>query len=387
MTVEVDRSSIAKAQRKAAGGEFYFEFVPTDRSPDVADVDALRAVKEAATFVNEDAVNRHGPDGAPFVEGASDSDRGVSALMNTAGDGDQTLAWLETFAGELAHHGWSGQIRAARSTWPPGWSLDQGEVGRAIGAFLRFTPDETLDSRPEQVGIETSADDLAALAALVDGWHTRKAARSYLVRGEFSSPAPTHNLGTALVQAVLRNRAGDVTWVDRPSRTTACAAINAEAQAFFSIASATQPWQVRLEAVTSVLEHIGPRLEAGMVRITQPQGNSWAILRAIPPAPPSRIAATHTLELARNYVLDAYGIQILTGKHLATARDLTDWHITDLGNDRHLVWHPRPEAWYAQDTPDPDVLTAARRDFGDLIITDDVYNTVMDEARSRRQQA
>ncbi|MFD7025040.1 hypothetical protein [Promicromonospora sukumoe] len=385
MTVEVDRSSIAKAQRKAAGGEFYFEFVPTDRSRDVADADALRAVKEATTFANEDAVNRHGPDRAPFVEGVSDSDRGVSALMNPAGDVDQTLGWLENFAGELARHSWSGQIRAARSTWPPGWSLDQGEVGRAIGAFLRFTPDETSDSRPEQAGIETRPDDLAGLATLVDEWNTRKASRSYLVRGEFSSPAPSHDLGTALVEAVLRNRAGDVTWVDRPSRTTACAGINAEAQAFFSIASTTKPWQARLEAVTSVLEHIGSRLEAGMVRITQPQGNSWGSVRAIPPAPPSRIAATHTLELARNYVLDAYGIQVLTGRHLAAARDLKDWHITDLGNDRHLVRHPDPEAWYAQDTPDPDTLAAARRDFGGLIITDDVYNAVMNETRSRNQ--
>ncbi|GAA2230488.1 hypothetical protein GCM10010413_29910 [Promicromonospora sukumoe] len=86
------------------------------------------------------------------------------------------------------------------------------------------------------------------------------------------------------------------------------------------------------------------------------------------------------------YVLDAYGIQVLTGTHLEHARDLSGWNITELGNDRHLVSHPDPEAWYAEDVPGAAILARARQDFGGLIITDENYRAFRAEDRARRQK-
>lgn len=222
---------------------------------------------------------------------------------------------------------------------------------------------------------------------MVDEWTAaRTAARTYLVRGDFSGLGPIHNLSKALIKAALRNQLSTVMWVDRPSHTTACTTVTSGAQAYFTIASATESWQARLQATTDVLIRFGPHLDVGMIRATEPYGNSWASVRGTPPEPPSDIAGTDDLRLARRYVLDAYGTQVLTGTHLEHARDLSGWDITELGNDRRLVSHPDPEAWYAHDAPNAAILARARQDFGDLIITDEKYRAFRAEDRARRQQ-
>ncbi|MGW2091506.1 hypothetical protein [Promicromonospora sukumoe] len=385
MTVEVDRDSIAKGWRKARGEEFFFEFRPSPQAGP-SGIDVLRSVEEAVGEVNEAAVERYGLDDAPLVEGASDSDHGVIALMNPGGDNDEVTTWFTLLAERLSALGWTGTIRAARVTGPPASSVDQAEIGYAIGAFLRFTPRTGSQAEPKVLGVGLSEDSLSALAEQVDQWNARRTDRVYLARGDVDGPAPATGLGAAWVQAAQRNQQAFVTWVDRTTRTTASAALTAGAEATFAIASRTKPWQSRLEEATQVLQELGPQLEVGVVRLTQPYASTWSILNSTPPAPPGRIASVNEIRLAREYALDAYGTQVLTGHHLRRTHDLSSWTITSLGNDRHLVKHPNPDAWYAHDTPDPAVLEAARHDFGELIITEEVYRTFMTTETARRQQ-
>lgn len=386
MTVEVDHDSITKAWRKARGEEFFFEFWPSRQRTAAADVDVLRRVEEAVAETNGAAAERYGMDDAPFGEGASDSDHGVTALMNPGGDGDEVTTWFTLLAERLSTLGWTGTIRAARVTGPPTGSIDQTEIGYAIGAFARFTPWADQEPSPNILGIDLSAEDLDALAEQVDQWNGRRTDRAYLTRGDVSGPAPASGLGHAWVRAARRNQQAFATWVDRTTHTTASAALATGAEASFAIASKTEPWDSRLEKTTQVLQQLGPRLEVGVIRLTQPFASTWAVLSSTPPTPPGRIASVSDIRLAREYALDAYGTQVLTGHHLQRANDLSGWTITDLGNDRHLVQHPDPEAWYANDTPDPEILSAARRDFGDLVITEEIYRAFMLEEIARRQQ-
>ena len=76
--------------------------------------------------------------------------------------------------------------------------------------------------------------------------------------------------------------------------------------------------------------------------------------------------------LLTEYVPDAHGMQVLRVEHLAHARDLSGWDVTDLGHGRHLVEAHDLAAWYATPVPDPDVLERARHDFGGMILTRDV---------------
>ncbi|WP_104107687.1 hypothetical protein [Nocardioides sp. 616] len=81
-----------------------------------------------------------------------------------------------------------------------------------------------------------------------------------------------------------------------------------------------------------------------------------------------------------SFVPDAFGIQLLTGQHLARAHDLSGWRVDKVADDRWIVTDPDLEAWFSspvplpvrrREFPHPDLRQRARADFGALIITDE----------------
>jgi hypothetical protein len=83
--------------------------------------------------------------------------------------------------------------------------------------------------------------------------------------------------------------------------------------------------------------------------------------------------------LWREYTPDVHGIQVLTTDHLDRAHTLDSWDVHALTENRYLVQAKDLELWYAEAVPDPDVLFAGSRDFGQMIITADIIEV------SRRQ--
>jgi len=90
------------------------------------------------------------------------------------------------------------------------------------------------------------------------------------------------------------------------------------------------------------------------------------------------------------YVPDARGIQVLTGTHLALAHDLSGWIVEPLGSDRYLVQAKDLHAWFPAEDDQPiwygwavddHTLDKARADFGNLILTDAIHDTLYRAAR------
>ena len=82
-------------------------------------------------------------------------------------------------------------------------------------------------------------------------------------------------------------------------------------------------------------------------------------------------------DLYAEWIPDPCGIQILTNAHLAKARDLTNWTLTELDADHWLVEAKDLAAWYATpigpfDYHRPELIARARADFGDMILTHDL---------------
>lgn len=102
--------------------------------------------------------------------------------------------------------------------------------------------------------------------------------------------------------------------------------------------------------------HVRPQ-EAG---ITGPE-NPWAV--------GSRWRQNYHLH--SEYAFDAHAVNLLTGRHLERAQDLTNWSVTEVGEDRYLVEARDLQPWF-DGKPDPAVLEQARQDFGDMLITWDV---------------
>jgi hypothetical protein len=135
-----------------------------------------------------------------------------------------------------------------------------------------------------------------------------------------------------------------------------------------------------LAALRKALAAVAPVVEGALVRRSKvANGEVWFfVVNGYPPFPPYNepgdpLARERHLLGART--LDAYGLQVLTDRHVARAKDLTGWDVRPLGAGRHLVQARDLDPWYATDRPDPAVLDQARADFGPLILTrDDVLH-------------
>jgi hypothetical protein len=77
-------------------------------------------------------------------------------------------------------------------------------------------------------------------------------------------------------------------------------------------------------------------------------------------------------------VPDAFGVQLVTGRHLAHAHDLSRSHVTGVAEDRWLVAAHDLAAWFrplepsavrSRQFPDPALRARAREDFGAMILT------------------
>ncbi|MBE1877499.1 hypothetical protein [Myceligenerans pegani] len=351
--------------------EFSFEFQPSTTRPQPPDLDPLLACLDLIEALNDEAEDRW--DDAPFVEDTADTPAGgVIALMNTAGDGTEIRTWLTEYAQRLTDQGWTGQIRGAHNPQPPAWSNQPEQLGHAIGIHLRFNPQP--ETGPFPYGTDAAAEDRAALIQSADMIDARfPAPLAYIGRGIFRSPAPQPRRGSAWIDAAARSRFTSLTWINESTLSVSRAQLSPGAKATITLASATEPWHAQLDVLIQILTQHGPRLEYGVARTCHPLSGPT---EAPPAVRPGENVSTRDLDIARHYVLDAAGIQVLTGTHLAKAHDLSAWTITDLGNNRHLVRHPDPAAWYANELPDPDVLTTARHDFGELILTQETYGAL-----------
>jgi hypothetical protein len=87
------------------------------------------------------------------------------------------------------------------------------------------------------------------------------------------------------------------------------------------------------------------------------------------------------------YVIDAAGISLLTSKHLAHARNLSEWTIEEVAADRYLVTARDLAPWYAGQAADHDTINRARHDFGDMVLTWDTIHANPGPWTSRRRPA
>ena len=67
-------------------------------------------------------------------------------------------------------------------------------------------------------------------------------------------------------------------------------------------------------------------------------------------------------------VPDAMGTMLLTGDHLARARDLSGWSVGEVAPDRWLVQVDDLDAWFAQEEPDQRALEPAWEKLGEMIL-------------------
>ena len=137
-------------------------------------------------------------------------------------------------------------------------------------------------------------------------------------------------------------------------------------------------WPVLAAEMTVILTELAPTADYGLVRrIDQLQIlwqdlflGDWPKLTHLIPA-----SHLYTRRFETTHVPDPLGVQLLGPGHADRLPTGPDWAITPTAGQSYIVTHANPDAWYANPTPDPDILEHARRDFAPLLITYDLAET------------
>lgn len=134
---------------------------------------------------------------------------------------------------------------------------------------------------------------------------------------------------------------------------------------------AADPTALAEDRERQLVEH-APDLEFGAIHLTYPDTDTGE-------ATTTSVWRRHP-HVWSAYVPDAFGVQLLTGRHLAQAHDLSRWQVREVAEDRWLVKARDLTEWFrpadasavrSRQFPDSALRARARDDFGSMILTRD----------------
>lgn len=328
------------------------------RRPTPADLAVVAAaVKQANDVVPEGTVAAQ--------ESVIPSPTGVVVNLDWVDRKALTDRWLAAFGQNLAGQGWSGSVTAAPQAHWPQWLQEIHTPNLTVYAAYHAAPELW-----GQWGVDPNTTRELCREAV--RWGTLEGADIYFSSGTvqvlLADPDVSHQLEAMLL---LAGRAG-FAYMRRMPLQVRWLRFDWRGEAVWLIHDPSRPWIERLAAVRSRLLVVPEQLDVAFVRLRRATwATSWLDLDAADPSFPfvDPMDLLRHRHLWAQHVPDAHGAQLLTRAHLDRATDLGGWDVTTVGKDRFLVQSRDLDAWYAGDRPDEDVLRAARRDFGDMILT------------------
>lgn len=374
-SVETHLSSVRRAWRATRSEEFWLELRSKDED--------IARFSQVITKLNDDS-----DDKTPFAQLPSRSREGYVALVDNVLGGEQLERWLADLAHRLAAAGFTGALRGATSVSYPDWfyTWDPDDPNRVrtdleVDRWIRVRPTAffawTMDpdrERPVELPDSTWQVLPKDTAAVVDAalrW-TRPAGDHAVLRRELFRTALSDEeaLRRGLFDAIVEQASAGVCRWSEPDRTAREVVFESTN---LSVVQALHDPRPRTFQVSEVRDVLIDLAETSQIAFVRQSGSvlSWISMDQVEPLPNGLVGsevffARHLLD---RFAADAHGIQVLTTTHLERARNLDGWMITDLGNDRHLVEASDLAPWYDGDSPDVDVLTNARRDFGPMLLT------------------
>jgi hypothetical protein len=373
--VTVSLPALKRAWR-ATGEESVWVRVQT-KSP----LEVAAAASQAAMIAANDTESE-ATDGEPRISGSGVSltPQGPVILVDFCDEAAALESWLAQVAVELSARGITGKLGPIRTDTS---SIDNETRVTVTTAALTVPIDWTAFDH-----------DVATLHGAVRGWYADTDLTAKLVARLVRwclFPGPVY----------LRHRVAQFRIAPEQAEPFVTAALRAGPPVILTCATddgdfhqiafdlhgqvtltrrrSGQTWEQDVASLERILTDVAPLLEQGLIRRSDREA-SWdaTVNNALQSAPYGGEGILHGLRLttmrklfARRTV-DAYGIQILTDKHLSNAHDLSHWDIQNLGNGRHLVRAHDLSPWYTHDTPDAQTLAQARDDFGDLILNPQV---------------
>ena len=370
--VEVDLRSLKAAWKRADYGQFWIRF----RTSATADDDVRQVL--------EDLDTEQGPDGI-WTSGGAKTPIGYLIQVDAIPDDAEFAAWMTDLGFRLELAGLTGRLQGIISKRPPVWFttsiVPDSSPPQALppipSAFLAWDFDFTLlIDRPERDS--TWFVDPKVTAHITDAfteWTRRGGPNAILSDGLFGLEVPNDaTVADALTNTILRVNWGRLTCFGTEQDGGREAAFGPNAGTTLTISRHPSPWRDRIDEYRQALLALPGLLTQGFVRPASPGLTTWTEIgdRLRLPHEMHERFVRYNGHLLPHYAVDAHAIQVLQDSHLAKARDLTAWNITDLGHGRHLVEAPDLDPWFGEPLPDADTLAKARHDFGPMLLTEQI---------------
>lgn len=357
--VEVDLDSILTAW-EATGDDFWLR-LHTDQ---IETLDLIKASLAIADVPDEEP-------GFGSMDLTTTPYDGYAVMVGPGLSVDTVHAWVHRFADALQDHGITGRLEGAIPAWGPMiLGMEQEPTPTLYARFALPSSPGPLSAAPWEV---PAAQTREAISILLD-WVLAEADTVYVHHATFGLQVPNDlDLRPHLEQVLETNRSFQVDAVDVTGNRARHAALGLRANGLFQ--SVGRPWRETVDELIDLARRLPPPLDLAFIRIAQRDHAALQGLDSVQPLAHVREGAVRDDQhLLNRYLPDAHGAQIVNDAHLNAARDLSRWHITDLGQGRHLVVAPDLKAWYGNGLPDPDTLDRARADWAGAILTEKIVS-------------
>lgn len=372
MAVEAKLGPILKAARRSEYNDLRLRLTLRGRRKDQPDVDEVAALVRTAI---DRVGSRYGEDLGYATTYAGS--HGVQINVEHGEEPPELTGWVTDIAGELTDLGLTGVLSVATSRSPDTHSYVRPVYRPTALVYYSFeNPRLTHDWLvPEPVSTMVFGH---AATWLAQPGHT-----VYISEDLFCDTYPARDAAGVLRRARQHTSLCGMYGVPAdaaPPNVTTCVTFGSGCCVGYQVYGLDLPGQ--LDAVTQTMLLAPDAIDYAAVTAanygsqTVPQERAWD---GDPTRPISGPSYGHHRRFFADRTPDAFPVQVLTAAHLERANDLSRWDVRQITDRRWLVTHPDPEAFFPPPppgpgvpriTPDPDLIAAARNDFGELILTD-----------------
>ncbi|GAB2680998.1 hypothetical protein [Thalassiella azotivora] len=365
--VEVSWAALERAANRGHGEQLWVRF-RTPGGDGAADL-------EAAVGAANDARPGTDEEDDVFGEGVSTCDDGAVVLVSRLGSPDGLRGWLGDVARTLEDRGREGALLPAPEARLPDWLAADPGLGPQLGAFVAYSVDRVAADDEAARGAWLVAPDVTQeITRSGARWGAFEGSRTFLTVNAFTVELVEQDVSDGLRAGVERFGLAEVAHLRASPRRLSTTGLAPHGLRVSVLWDDELGWAERVAVLREQVVTLPGATDLAFVRHTGPVSPSWGSFASGGPRPPGIRPgqAESARHLHHEYVPDAHGIQVLTDAHLARARDLSSWQVTSLAGGRHLVEAADLAPWFAGDDVDPEVLAAARDDFGDMVLTKEV---------------
>jgi hypothetical protein len=299
----------------------------------------------------------------------------VAALRDTSSP-DTSSQWLTALAGALETRGLPGTI-SDTGTWGPGLDpIARANFGRRFPtAFVAYQVDSYPARAKPLRGWQVDSSTTRTVSEQLQFWaESRPLEESWVgltfgnVRIQTSDIATFFESTSAICSSFKILDA-----VNHDRGTCRRSSLAQFGQLVSQVVDPDADWRSLLDAQIEVITTNPHSIDVALIKNVGGIALAWSDVnirdKHAHPTTRDPIDYDANRHLWDEYVIDAAGVQLLTSKHLEHAVDLSDWRVENVSTDRYLVSAKSLDRWYADTVPDPDTISKARQDFGDMILT------------------